>query len=164
MHFYSDVSYAGRGFHATYKTVPAKCGGNFTMTRGNITSPNYPNNYDPHTHCQWLLRTEPSHSILFKFSDFELEPDCSTDTVRIYDGSEISEEKLLFKECGTHATAPSRSTNETAHPGLTEPLKSTGNAMLVVMESDYALQAKGFAAQYSTVRLHFLIIVTKYVQ
>lgn len=80
--------------------------------------------------------------------------------MQIYDGSEISEDKLLFKECGTHATASSSSTNETAHPGLTEPLKSTGNVMLIVMESDYALQAKGFSAQYSTV-CPVLIIVPK---
>lgn len=150
VHFFSDLSYAGRGFHATYKSIPAKCGGNFTMLSGNITSPNYPNNYNAHTYCQWLLRTEPSHSILFKFSDFELEPDCATDTVQIYDGSEISGNKLLFKKCGTHATAPS-SANGTGEPGLTESLKSTGNVMLIVMESDYALQARGFAAQYSTV-------------
>lgn len=151
VHFFSDLSYAGRGFHAKYKSIPAKCGGNFTMVSGNITSPNYPQNYNPHTYCQWLLRTEPSHSILFKFSDFELEPDCATDTVQIYDGSEISEDKLLFKRCGTHATAASSSTNGTGEPGLTEPLKSTGNVMLIIMESDYALQAKGFSAQYSTV-------------
>lgn len=57
----------------------------------------------------------------------------------------------MFKRCGTHATAASSSTNGTGEPGLTEPLKSTGNVMLIIMESDYALQAKGFSAQYSTV-------------
>lgn len=123
------------------------------MVQGNITSPRYPNSYEAHTYCQWLLRTEPSHSILFKFTDFELENDCAGDSVQIYDGSEKSDDKLLLKSCGTHATAPS-STNETAQPGFTEPLKSTSNVLLVIMEADYAVQAKGFAAQYSTVCLH----------
>lgn len=96
------------------------------------------------------MRTEPSHSISFKFSDFELENDCSADSVQIYDGSEINEDKLLLKSCGIHATAPS-STNDTAQLGFTKPLKSTGNVMLIIMEADYAVQAKGFSAQYSTV-------------
>lgn len=96
------------------------------------------------------MRTEPSHSISFKFSDFELESDCSADSVQIYDGSEMNEDKLLLKSCGIHATAPS-SRNETAQPGFTAPLKSTGNVMLIIMEADYAVQGKGFSAKYSTV-------------
>lgn len=79
-----------------------------------------------------------------------MENDCVTDTVQVYDGSEISEEKLLLKKCGIQATAPS-STNDTASPGFTEPLKSTGNVLLIVMEADHAIQAKGFSAEYSTV-------------
>lgn len=119
------------------------------MNAGIITSPNYPVNYEPNMYCQWLLRTEPSHSILFKFSDFELEDDCSSDSVQIYDGSERRDDKLLLKACGTHAT--SNATNQTAQPGFTESLKSTGNEMLVVMEADHGIEDKGFSAQYSTV-------------
>lgn len=130
--------------------VYLECGGNFTMVKGNITSPNYPHNYESNTYCQWLLRTEPSHSILFKFSDFELENDCLADSVQIYDGSERRDDKLLLKSCGIHATAPSGSTNQT-QPGFTEPLKSSGNVMLIIMEADIGLEAKGFSAQYSTV-------------
>lgn len=128
-----------------------ECGGNFTMITGNITSPNYPHNYAPNTYCQWLLQTEPSHSILFKFSDFELENDCSSDSVQIYDGAEKRDDKLLLKSCGIHVTSSSNSTNKTSEPGFTEPLKSTGNVMLIIMEADHGLEAKGFAAQYSTV-------------
>lgn len=127
------------------------CGGNFTMINGNITSPNYPHNYESNTYCQWLLRTEPSHSILFKFSDFELENDCSADSVQIYDGSERRDDKLLLKSCGIHATSTTNSTNQTGQLGFTKPLKSSGNAMLIIMEADNGIEAKGFSAQYSTV-------------
>lgn len=102
------------------------------------------------------MRTEPSHSILFKFTDFELENDCSSDSVQIYDGVEKADDKLLLKSCGIHATALSNVLNETGPPGFTEPLKSTGNAMLIIMEADHGLEAKGFSAQYSTVCVEFV--------
>lgn len=124
-----------------------ECGGVFKLTKGNITSPNYPQNYPSNTYCQWLLYTEPSHSILLKFTDFELENDCSSDSVQIYDGSEKRDDQLLLKSCGSHAI----STNQTGQPGFTEPIKSTGNAMLIVMEADHGVEAKGFSAQYTTV-------------
>lgn len=39
-------------YHFIYCVCILECGGNFTIVQGNITSPNYPNNYEPHTHCQ----------------------------------------------------------------------------------------------------------------
>lgn len=111
---------------------------------------NYPLNYPPNTYCQWLLRTESSHSILFKFTDFDLEDDCSADSVQVYDGSEKRADKLLLKSCGSQIIG-SDSNNQTKRPGFTEPLKSTGNEMLVIMDADHGVEAKGFAAEYSTV-------------
>lgn len=107
-------------------------------------------NYEPNTYCQWLLRTEPSHSILLKFTDFDLEDDCSADSVQVYDGPEKRSEKLLLRTCGSQSIF-SDSSNQTARPGFNRPLKSQSNEMLVVMEADHGLQAKGFAAEYSTV-------------
>lgn len=108
-------------------------------------------NYAANTYCQWLLRTEPSHSVLFKFSDFDLEDDCSSDSVQVYDGSEKRADKLLLKSCGSQNIGTD-SGNSTSRPGFTRPLKSTGNEMLIVMEADHGIQAKGFAASYSTVQ------------
>lgn len=111
------------------------------MPQGNLTSMNYPNNYEKSTTCEWLLRTEPSHSMSFKFTDFDLESstNCTADAVRIYDGSKIDANKLMFEACG------SQMPNET--------LRSMSNEMLVVMESNDNFEAKGFSARYGVVNL-----------
>lgn len=133
-----------------------ECGGTFSLAQGNITSPNYPMNYEPNTYCQWLLRTESSHSVLFKFTDFDLEDDCTADSVQIYDGPEKRSDRLLLRTCGSQTIGPG-TLNQT-RPGFSAPLKSRGNEMLIVMEADHGLQAKGFAAQYSTVSSNIYFI------
>lgn len=107
-------------------------------------------NYPPNSYCQWLIRTESSHSVLLEFSDFDLEDDCSADSVQVYDGPEKRDDKLLLRSCGSQIIG-TNAMNETKRPGFTEPLKSSGNEMLVVMEADHGLEAKGFVAQYTTV-------------
>lgn len=127
-----------------------ECGGVFTMARGRIHSLNYPTNYEANTNCEWLLRTEASHSLEFKFKDFDLEDqNCTADFVSIYDGPEKRDDKLLLRTCGAQ-TIGNDSTNQT-RPGFTKPLRSKSNEMLVVMETDSDIQAKGFDAEYSTV-------------
>ncbi|XP_031624566.1 cubilin homolog [Contarinia nasturtii] len=148
--FFTDLSYSGRGFSATYKSIPAKCGGLFAITHGNISSVNYPNNYPGNTNCQWLLRTEPSHTLSFKFLDFDLEDhECMADFVSIYDGKEMKNDKLLLRTCGSQPFVPD-AVNQTARPGFTKPIRSTGNEMLVVMETDSSIEAKGFKASFET--------------
>lgn len=162
VHFYSDLSYSGRGFSATYKSVPAKCGGIFAVAQGNITSLNYPNNYPGSTNCQWLLRTEASHTLSFQFTDFDLEDqNCMADYVSIYDGSEMKEEKLLLKTCGSQTFGPD-SVNQTVRLGFNKPVRSTGNEMLVVMETDDTIEAKGFAAQFETVFENHILFWKRY--
>lgn len=110
-----------------------------------MTSQNYPNNYEPSTKCEWLLRTEPTHTLAFQFTDFDLEDsaNCSTDSVKIYDGAEIIESRLLMNVCGSQI----RNTT-----GFSSPLKSQSNEMLIVMETNDNVQAKGFSAQYEMVK------------
>lgn len=128
-----------------------ECGGIFTAAQGNITSLNYPNNYPGGIDCQWLLRTEESHTLSFQFTDFDLEDqNCMADYVSIYDGTEMKEDKLLLKTCGSQTFGPDV-VNQTARPGFTKPIRSSGNEMLVVMQTDDSIEAKGFAAQFETV-------------
>lgn len=121
---------------------------------GNITSLNYPNNYEPDSNCQWLLRTEASHTLSFQFLDFDLEDheNCSHDSVAIYDGPEPKDDKLLLKTCGSQTMGPD--SNGTARPGFTKPLRSRTNEMLIVMQTDETVEAKGFSAQYEMVSRH----------
>lgn len=89
----SDGSFSGRGFNASYRAVPISiflkqelyidtiylfiyitaCGGIFKNTKGVISSPNYPSNYDPNMSCEWLIETQESHILLLNFLDFSLE-------------------------------------------------------------------------------------------
>lgn len=46
--------------------VNRDCGGNQTGREGIITSPNYPNNYDSLTECQWLITVNPAFTIRFE--------------------------------------------------------------------------------------------------
>ena len=63
---------------------------------GQIHSPNYPNKYDSHDDCSWLLQVDANHRIKFFFVDFDVEPhnNCSYDYVALYDG--ISEQDPLI--------------------------------------------------------------------
>lgn len=75
------------------------------------------------------------------------------DYVRIYDGPEQNEDKLLLRTCGSQ-TIDGDSGNQTRF-AFSKPLKSQGNEMLVVMDTDSDVQAKGFSARYKTVFLVF---------
>lgn len=62
------------------------CGGIFKNTKGSISSPHYPANYDPETSCEWLIETQESHTLLLNFIDFSLEKyddDCDHDYVLV---------------------------------------------------------------------------------
>ncbi|RWS23278.1 bone morphogenetic protein-like protein [Leptotrombidium deliense] len=49
-----------RGFIATYKI---NCGGYVTGTDGIISSPNYPNKYEPNMYCVWKIRVPDDHKL-----------------------------------------------------------------------------------------------------
>lgn len=83
--FHSDVSYAGRGFSASYKTVPIKCGGKFTTSSGIIHSANYPQNYPHSQNCEWLIEVDKNHVVNITFLDFDIENsrNCTDDYVKV---------------------------------------------------------------------------------
>lgn len=123
-----------------------ECGGLFTLSEGNITSMHYPNNYESHSHCEWLIRTEPSHAISLLFNDFDLQisENCSADVVKVYEGSEKRDDKVLLQVCGNG------NQNGT---GFGKPLISETSELLVVMDSDDSFESKGFSATYEPVRI-----------
>lgn len=91
----------------------------------------------------WIIftskRTEPSHSLDLKFNDFDLEPTigCIDDFVQVFDGTEKRADRMLLnRTCGTQM------------PNNT--LRSESNEMLVIMQSDVHIEAKGFVAEFET--------------
>ncbi|XP_033347146.1 cubilin [Bombus vosnesenskii] len=132
--FHSDVTYATRGFNASYKSVPITCGGRFTTDTGIIFSKNYPKNYPHSQNCKWLIQVDQNYIVNMTFLDFDIEDsrNCTDDYVQIYDGP-TTDSPLLGTHCG----------NE-----LPPSYESTSNEMLVVMRTDRILGAKGFQARY----------------
>lgn len=66
--------------------------------------------------------------------------------------------KRLLNACGSQTTA-TISQNQTVRPGFNTPLRTESNEMLIIMEADHGMQAKGFSAEYSTVRRESLAYV-----
>lgn len=84
--FHSDVSYAGRGFNASYRIVPIECGGKFTTESGVIHSTNYPLNYPHGQYCEWLLEVDSNYVVNITFLDFDIENsrNCTDDYVKVH--------------------------------------------------------------------------------
>ncbi|XP_078450356.1 neuropilin-2-like isoform X1 [Lampetra planeri] len=112
------------------------CGGPVTVLGpGNISSPGFPNEYLPRQHCEWVLRApgpDQRLSVIFN-PHFDLEGhNCRFDYVELRDGDGPSAD-IIGRYCGMVA------------PGL---LVSSGSALFVRFESDYAHQGAGFSLHY----------------
>lgn len=84
-----------------------ECGGTLTSSKGEITSPNYPENYPSRKDCTWIIKV-PVHKLLkLRFLSFDVEKDerCKYDYVQVRDGA-TSRSKLLGTFCGK--TLPSK--------------------------------------------------------
>jgi len=83
--FYSDQTYAGRGFNATYRSVSIVCGGKFVTDSGVIHSTQYPMNYPHNQNCEWLIEVDKNHVVNFTFLDFDVESskNCNDDYIKV---------------------------------------------------------------------------------
>lgn len=75
--FSTDSSVEKKGFRASWKTEPQKCGGNLQATPQAqvLTSPGYPQNYPGGLECLYIIRAQPGHimSLEVRASHFPLE-------------------------------------------------------------------------------------------
>lgn len=113
-------------------TTTPSCIQRLTDTLGEITSPNYPSNYDNYQECMYLIEGAPGSSIELTFVDMDIENEnlCGYDAVEVWtdDISSIGE-----KFCGN--TLP--------------PVQiSNSNQMLVSFTSDSNVTRRGFRATY----------------
>ncbi|XP_074854638.1 embryonic protein UVS.2-like [Carettochelys insculpta] len=102
---------------------------------GTFSSANYPSSYPDNSNCLWLIRV-PQHKVFLQFHTFDLQssPACTSDYIKIYDGSSKNSGTLLDKMCGM---------------GPVPSLVASRNAMLVEFVSDEATSAQGFQASYN---------------
>ncbi|KAL9980816.1 hypothetical protein ACROYT_G009454 [Oculina patagonica] len=113
------------------------CGAVLTNSSGEITSPNYPNNYPDGTTCTWKISPGKTH-VNLTIEDFMLEDskDCKEfDSVKIKvkQSGRYSPEEVYI--CGS---LPSRELN----------LKVDGTAVEITFTSDASVNARGFKISY----------------
>ncbi|XP_051900693.1 procollagen C-endopeptidase enhancer 2-like [Pristis pectinata] len=111
------------------------CGGQLTGDQGHVASESFPAPYPPNKKCSWTIRVSPGRVIIlsFRHMDLESDPICRYDHVSVYNGDSPSAERL-GRFCGT------------IRPGA---LISTGNTLLIQMESDEDSAGRGFLALYT---------------
>ncbi|XP_035660129.1 putative GPI-anchored protein pfl2 [Branchiostoma floridae] len=120
--------------------VPQICGGSLNQTTGNITSPNWPDLYEPLDSCEWLITAPAEGYISLNFIRFNLTGSifgysCQlTDKVTIYDGNNTGCDVI-----GTLCAAWPPS-------GV---LRSSGRHMFVTFRAQRVGRYPGFFATYN---------------
>ncbi|XP_057698672.1 ovochymase [Corythoichthys intestinalis] len=102
--FSSNDKVVDTGFTATWKAVDpseAPCGGTFSTSQGELTSPNWPNDYPIQAVCTWRIRVPAAESIYVEFTHFELQAvsvigEC-VDYVEVFSGGSMTS---LGRFCG----------------------------------------------------------------
>nr|AEP25603.1 bone morphogenic protein 1 [Holothuria glaberrima] len=116
----------------------SKCQKEITAVTGEITSPNYPDNYPKRKQCSWHIIATAGHRVELQFNEFDLEPhqECAYDYITIYDGEEEDENTSMGSFCGRN---------------IPEDIVSNGNHMYIKFHSDASVSRPGFLAIHRTV-------------
>ncbi|XP_017289814.1 cubilin [Kryptolebias marmoratus] len=141
-----------QGFKAHYKAVLpelaseiAGAGGFLQGDQGDLMTPGFPEqNYLNRALYQWKISVPEGESVRLTFTSFDLVPEVCGDFVQVYDGHKPGS-SLIGKLCGGK---------------MPNPLKSSGNTMIVRFKSDNRLTSKGFKATYTKSSLPPVVIPT----
>ncbi|XP_054478628.1 cubilin [Anoplopoma fimbria] len=136
--FVSDTSGNAAGFSLTFEASVEVCGGELNAPSGTISSPNYPNLY-PHSRvCRWELVVSLGRRVTLTINDLRLDDSgtsCAFDYVDILNGL-VADAPRLQRFCGSV-------------PAGTQ-VRSSGNTMTVVFQTDASVSNGGFMATYSS--------------
>lgn len=139
--FRSDAAVEKRGFRASWKTEPLKCGGEFQAPTGQaqlLTSPHHPNYYPGGLECVYIITAPLGKTVTLEVLEMDLEPE--KDFLLIRDG-QSSRASPLFKFTG-NMTANLTDTND-------RYIVSTGNSLYLYFQSNFGVYSrKGFAIRY----------------
>ncbi|XP_077323118.1 CUB domain-containing protein 2-like [Lithobates pipiens] len=103
------------------------CGGVLTAPQGDITSPNFPNNYPDSSNCSWIITTTSKIKITFTDFDIESYRYLCLDKLQIFAGN--SPQEL----CGQV---------------LPPPITASQNTVKIIFTSDNMVAGKGFRLIY----------------
>ncbi|XP_063226608.1 cubilin [Bacillus rossius redtenbacheri] len=105
-----------------------RCGGILSGPEDTVTSPNFPDNYPPDTHCAWSVNYPEGQAIQIHFKTLNMEPVCENDYILIFTGpSQNSPQRGPF--CGN--SVPSNIT-------------VLSNKLLIEFHSNSQVQGQGF--------------------
>ncbi|XP_066263204.1 cubilin-like [Branchiostoma lanceolatum] len=137
LRFSSDESVTAQGFQFNYRATPTSgtgCGGNLTAPPvGNVTSPNYPNDYGNEENCDWTITVPEGNIVRLTFDSFVTEVDF--DFLFVYDGDSDTAAPLQRLTGGMSAVH-------------VPPITSTSSQMFVRFTSDESVTAQGFQFSY----------------
>uniref|UniRef100_A0A8C1I6Q0 Cubilin (intrinsic factor-cobalamin receptor) n=1 Tax=Cyprinus carpio TaxID=7962 RepID=A0A8C1I6Q0_CYPCA len=132
----SDSSLSAEGFSAEYVSINAStdCSKVFRTPTGELSSPNYPDNYPSNRECVYKIIVEVNMQIMLNITDFELEgfSSCGFDYLEIRDGG-YETSPLIGKYCGTNG------------PPI---IVSHSNRLWLKFRSDHSLSYRGFRAHW----------------
>lgn len=138
--FRSDATVEKRGFRASWKTEPLKCGGEFiaqTITQS-ISSPQYPNHYPGGLECVYVIQANQGKTITLEIVELDLEPE--NDFILIRDGLN-SKSPPLGRFTG-NLTSSLKESHE-------RYVVSTGNTLYIYFHSNFGVHfRKGFEIRY----------------
>ncbi|XP_075759662.1 complement C1s subcomponent-like [Pelodiscus sinensis] len=118
--------------------LPVNCSGNvFTELSGEISSPNYPDEYPESARCKFRVVLEPGYRVVLNIrsGDFDVEP---------ADNEGNCPDSLTFTDGQQHFGPYCGNT----FPGPSE-IKSRSNILDIVFETDKTIQKKGWKMRYS---------------
>uniref|UniRef100_A0A8C3NRY7 Complement C1s n=1 Tax=Cyanoderma ruficeps TaxID=181631 RepID=A0A8C3NRY7_9PASS len=119
------------------KTCGVNCSGNvFTELTGEISSPNYPNQYPENSRCDYRVSLSPGYFVVLTIhsGDFDVEPASSDGTCR--DSLTIVSGKQRFGPyCGSKFPGPAE-------------IKTRNNTLDIIFQTDHGIQHKGWKIRY----------------
>uniref|UniRef100_A0A6G4ZV11 Uncharacterized protein n=1 Tax=Rhipicephalus microplus TaxID=6941 RepID=A0A6G4ZV11_RHIMP len=132
--FRTDASAEKRGFRASWKTEPVKCGGELMAQPSAqvLNSPMYPEPYPGGLECLWVITAPPSKIISLEIVDLDLEPD--KDFILVRDGS-LPSDPLLKTLTGPASENP-------------QFLMSTRDRLYLYFRSSFGDSRRGFSIRF----------------
>ncbi|CAL1569474.1 unnamed protein product [Knipowitschia caucasica] len=114
-----------------------KCGENLQDSRGNVSSPGFPNGYEAYAHCVWRISVTPGEKIILNFSSMDLFRShlCWYDHVEVRDGF-WRKAPLKGRFCGDT---------------LPDSIISSDSQLWIEFRSSSNWVGKGFSATYEAV-------------
>ncbi|XP_044150585.1 LOW QUALITY PROTEIN: cubilin [Bufo gargarizans] len=108
--FNADHSVNGGGFYANWTSDSLGCGGYIHADSGHIKSPGWPLNFPTNSRCTWTIQTHESSHFELTFNENFNIPDssgqCERSYVKVWSGTEETDEVLLSTACGNTVPGP----------------------------------------------------------